>query len=89
MHGAVLRGAGSQRICERGTPGTALAVASARCSPVTTTTRSSVTSGASRRTVAARRVSSLPPASGRSCFGRSEREAGQNLVPAPPAMITA
>jgi hypothetical protein len=30
---------------------------------------------------------SLP--SGRSCFGREARDAGQNRVPDPPAMITA
>ena len=42
-----------------------------------------------RRTVAARSGSSALPASGKSCLGRPARDAGQNLVPAPPAMITA
>src|SRR5690348_14006618 len=52
-------------------------------------TRSAGMSGESRRTVAARSASSATAPSGKSCFGRSARDAGQNRVPAPPAMITA
>ena len=89
MAAAVLRAAGSTRMCALGTCGSTAAVASAMRAPVATHTRSGETSGCRRLTVAAMSGSSARPASGRSCLGRACREAGQKRVPEPPARMTA
>ena len=89
MHGAVLRGAGSDRKFASGSVGERcphgvgqvpggdhhhpLRRADGQDSP-----------NAGRNEGLARL-----PARGRSCLGRALREAGQNRVPAPPAMMTA
>ena len=88
MQGAVLRGTGSASTLAAGTSGKVVRVLACRRAPVAMYTRSGGTSGARRRTVAASNASS-PPASGKSCFGRVSRDAGQNLVPDPPAITTA
>ena len=85
MHGAVLRAAGSAKKVLGWEHGERFARGREQVRAVTTRMRSGGEMGITRRTVAATKGSLLPsPASGRSCFGRWERDAGQNRVPPPP-----
>ena len=73
----------------RGTPGSARAVASTSFAPVATKTRSAGTIGSDAPHGGGDQRLVPRPASGRSCFGWSRREAGQNGCRRPPAMMTA
>jgi hypothetical protein len=72
---------------EGGSSGSTSRVSAAESAVVTTHTRSAGTSGSMRSKVV--RISGRSPTRARNCLGLDRRDAGQNRVPDPPAMITA